>query len=117
MSSAFATAKENVAPGAGPGERQRTCGSSQRWTLKDFDIGRSLGKGWLPPCDATPNVVHHCTGKFGNVYLAREKKSKFICALKVVSRPFRFALWLIVIGTGHVQVTACKGERRISTTT
>lgn len=39
----------------------------RRWTLKDFDIGKSLGKG-----------------KFGNVYLAREKSSKFICALKVM---------------------------------
>ena len=34
--------------------------------LSDFDIGKPLGKG-----------------KFGNVYLAREKKSKFIVALKV----------------------------------
>ena len=34
--------------------------------MKDFDIGRPLGKG-----------------KFGNVYLAREKQSKFIVALKV----------------------------------
>uniref|UniRef100_A0A8C8W8B9 non-specific serine/threonine protein kinase n=1 Tax=Peromyscus maniculatus bairdii TaxID=230844 RepID=A0A8C8W8B9_PERMB len=33
----------------------------------DFDIGRPLGKG-----------------KFGNVYLAREKQSKFILALKVL---------------------------------
>ena len=38
----------------------------QRWSIEDFDIGRPLGKG-----------------KFGNVYLAREKKSKFIVALKV----------------------------------
>lgn len=37
------------------------------WTLADFDIGKPLGKG-----------------KFGNVYLAREKKSKFIVALKVL---------------------------------
>jgi len=37
------------------------------WTLKDFEIGRPLGKG-----------------KFGNVYLAREKKSKYIVALKVL---------------------------------
>lgn len=37
-----------------------------RWSLDDFDIGKPLGKG-----------------KFGNVYLAREKKSKFIVALKV----------------------------------
>ncbi|XP_033125373.1 aurora kinase A-A-like [Anneissia japonica] len=38
-----------------------------KWTLQDFDIGRPLGKG-----------------KFGNVYLAREKQSKFIVALKVL---------------------------------
>lgn len=37
------------------------------WTLQDFDIGRPLGKG-----------------KFGNVYLAREKKSHYIVALKVL---------------------------------
>ncbi|XP_064467420.1 aurora kinase C-like [Ornithodoros turicata] len=44
--------------------KRRTC---LEWTLKDFDIGRPLGKG-----------------KFGNVYLAREKQSKFIIALKVM---------------------------------
>jgi serine/threonine protein kinase len=38
----------------------------REFSLSDFDIGRPLGKG-----------------KFGNVYLAREKKSKFIVALKV----------------------------------
>lgn len=37
------------------------------WSLSDFDIGRPLGKG-----------------KFGNVYLAREKTSKFLIALKVL---------------------------------
>lgn len=37
------------------------------WTLSDFEIGRALGKG-----------------KFGNVYLAREKSSKFVIALKVL---------------------------------
>jgi aurora kinase len=38
------------------------------WTTKDFDFGRPLGKG-----------------KFGSVYLAREKRSKHlaICAIKV----------------------------------
>lgn len=40
----------------------------QTWQLSDFDIGRPLGRG-----------------KFGNVYLAREKKSKFVVALKVSS--------------------------------
>ncbi|XP_026686270.1 aurora kinase B-like, partial [Diaphorina citri] len=39
----------------------------KRWSLIDFDIGRPLGKG-----------------KFGNVYLAREKSSKFVVALKVL---------------------------------
>lgn len=41
--------------------------SKNRWKLQDFDIGRPLGKG-----------------KFGNVYLAREKKSKYVVALKVL---------------------------------
>lgn len=38
-----------------------------KWSLNNFDIGRALGKG-----------------KFGNVYLAREKSSGFIVALKVL---------------------------------
>jgi len=38
-----------------------------RWVLSDFEIGKPLGKG-----------------KFGNVYLAREKNSKFVVALKVL---------------------------------
>lgn len=45
--------------------QQRT--KERAWTLADFDIGKPLGKG-----------------KFGNVYLAREKRSKFIVALKVL---------------------------------
>ncbi|NWQ80746.1 AURKA kinase, partial [Columbina picui] len=39
----------------------------RQWCLEDFEVGRPLGKG-----------------KFGNVYLAREKRSKFILALKVL---------------------------------
>ena len=39
----------------------------RKWTADDFDIGRPLGKG-----------------KFGRVYLAREKRSQFIVALKVL---------------------------------
>jgi len=38
----------------------------KKWSLDDFEIGRPLGKG-----------------KFGNVYLAREAKTKYIIALKV----------------------------------
>ncbi|XP_046917228.2 aurora kinase A [Dermatophagoides farinae] len=39
----------------------------KQWTLNDFEIGRLLGKG-----------------KFGNVYSAREKRSKYIVALKIL---------------------------------
>lgn len=39
----------------------------KNWTIDDFEIGKPLGRG-----------------KFGHVYLAREKKSKFIIALKVL---------------------------------
>ena len=39
----------------------------KKWTIDDFEIGKPLGRG-----------------KFGHVYLAREKKSKFIVALKVL---------------------------------
>ncbi|XP_001942942.1 serine/threonine-protein kinase Aurora-2 [Acyrthosiphon pisum] len=41
--------------------------NEMKWTLENFDIGKALGKG-----------------KFGNVYLAREKSSGFIVALKVL---------------------------------
>src|SRR3990167_2007619 len=39
----------------------------KRWKLSDFEIGKPLGRG-----------------KFGRVYLAREKKSKQIVALKLM---------------------------------
>ena len=57
---------------AGPGSQQRSKPAQnpqqpeRRWQIGDFDIGKPLGRG-----------------KFGNVYLAREKNSKFIVALKV----------------------------------
>ena len=41
--------------------------SGRGWRLDDFELGRPLGRG-----------------KFGNVYLAREKNSKYIVALKVL---------------------------------
>eukprot|EP00983_Pelagomonas_calceolata_P050139 1141825-Pelagomonas_calceolata.AAC.1 len=61
-----------AAAGAGPGSsvqqhQQQGAGQLRRWTLADFDIGKPLGKG-----------------KFGNVYLAREKVSHYIVALKVL---------------------------------
>lgn len=39
----------------------------KQWALSDFAIGRRLGKG-----------------RFGNVYLVKEKKSGFVVALKVL---------------------------------
>lgn len=39
------------------------------WSLDDFDIGRDLGKG-----------------RFGNVYLARERRSGYIVALKKINK-------------------------------
>ena len=39
----------------------------KRWTLEDFEIGKPLGRG-----------------KFGSVYLAREKKTQALVALKVL---------------------------------
>ena len=43
--------------------------SNKTWSLKDFEIGRPLGRG-----------------KFGDVYLARERKSKFIVAIKAIKK-------------------------------
>jgi len=41
----------------------------KQWSLTDFEIGKPLGRG-----------------KFGAVYLAREKKTKYIVALKVLQK-------------------------------
>ena len=47
--------------------KRETNGKDSEWSLKRFDIGRPLGKG-----------------KFGSVYLAREKSKKYIVALKIL---------------------------------
>ncbi|XP_048689819.1 aurora kinase C isoform X2 [Caretta caretta] len=52
-------------PSSGPQAAQPT--PQRVFTINDFEIGRPLGKG-----------------KFGNVYLARERASRFIVALKVL---------------------------------
>jgi aurora kinase, other len=41
----------------------------KQWTLNDFEVGKPLGRG-----------------KFGTVYLAREKTSKYIVAIKVLHK-------------------------------
>ncbi|XP_053672052.1 aurora kinase C-like [Anopheles nili] len=57
--------KESASGDAGQQSQQKA--SKKVWTLSNFDIGRPLGRG-----------------KFGNVYLAREKETKFVIALKVL---------------------------------
>jgi aurora kinase, other len=44
---------------------------NREWTLDDFEIGRKLG-----------------SGKFGRVYLAREKRTQFIVALKLLYKNY-----------------------------
>lgn len=46
----------------------------KRWQLEDFEIGKVLGEG-----------------RTGSVYLAREKQSQYIVALKVISVILLFA--------------------------
>mmetsp|Transcript_456 Transcript_456/g.1286 ORF Transcript_456/g.1286 Transcript_456/m.1286 type:complete len:324 (+) Transcript_456:65-1036(+) len=63
---AFEAEVEKVEDG---GQRDEKAHLGQRWSLKDFEIGKPLGKG-----------------KFGSVYLAREKRSKYIVAIKVLQK-------------------------------
>lgn len=75
------------------GPSSQTGLSKPRWSLDDFDIGKPLGKG-----------------KFGNVYLAREKKSKFIVALKVCAHArvaFRAAQQHLSFQVPQAALTAC----------
>ncbi|GAB9472381.1 hypothetical protein Gpo141_00009561 [Globisporangium polare] len=48
-------------------QQQQQQQAQKAWSLQDFEIGRELGQG-----------------KFGQVYLAREKNSKMVVALKVL---------------------------------
>uniref|UniRef100_A0A6S8XAE1 Aurora kinase n=1 Tax=Ditylum brightwellii TaxID=49249 RepID=A0A6S8XAE1_9STRA len=50
-------------------EKAEDARNGKQWTLNDFEIGKPLGRG-----------------KFGSVYLAREKNTKYIVALKVLQK-------------------------------
>lgn len=50
-------------------ERDERAQRGKQWSLKDFEIGKPLGRG-----------------KFGSVYLAREKRTKYIVAIKVLQK-------------------------------
>ena len=67
--SAFAGSSEKAAPAAVAPDGAPSAADGTRWKLSDFEIGRPLG-----------------SGKFGNVYLAREKSTKYVVALKVLKK-------------------------------
>lgn len=64
---AQANIRKNLVPTNFSGSQQSSKEQKKAWSLINFDIGRPLGRG-----------------KFGNVYLAREKETKFVIALKVL---------------------------------
>ncbi|GLD98260.1 hypothetical protein PINS_up006957 [Pythium insidiosum] len=69
LSSSSSSSSSATAGNASSSASGSSNSSSKIWKLSDFDIGKPLGKG-----------------KFGNVYLAREKKSKYVVALKVLNK-------------------------------
>ncbi len=70
----IATGGAKASTGDAGGKAQGGAAQQHKWSLADFDIGKPLGKG-----------------KFGNVYLAREKRSQYIVALKVRACTFPHA--------------------------
>lgn len=61
--------EEMEAEFAAQAKQEEATKAGTRWTLNDFEIGKPLGRG-----------------KFGKVYLARERRTKYIVALKVLSK-------------------------------
>lgn len=62
--------KEFTSPFASPeATEDEKAKRGQRWSLDDFEIGKPLGNG-----------------KFGRVYLAREKRTKYIVAIKKMTK-------------------------------
>lgn len=62
---------QRLKPKRAMGEESNTekAKSGKQWSLNDFEIGKPLGRG-----------------KFGSVYLAREKRTKYIVAIKVLQK-------------------------------
>lgn len=54
-------------PPVAPYDDKENSSSKEKWSLSRFDIGKPLGKG-----------------KFGSVYLARERREKYVVAIKVL---------------------------------
>ena len=66
-----------------PPEGSDSATEKRCWQLSDFDIGKPLGRG-----------------KFGNVYLAREKRTNYVVALKVMRLPPSAATTAFSLGSG-----------------
>jgi serine/threonine protein kinase len=71
ISRTFRQSDENLPPRMASRAKlpQRSTMPPKQWSIDDFEIGRPLGRGG-----------------FAHVYLAREKKLKFIVALKILSK-------------------------------
>lgn len=63
------TINENSNPSFLIGVSKIPAFNPENWSIDNFEIGRPLGRG-----------------RFGHVYLAREKKSKYLVALKILSK-------------------------------
>ena len=63
--------KQNIDDDVEPNKEDKAekARKGKQWSLDDFEIGKPLGRG-----------------KFGSVYLAREKRTKYIVALKVLQK-------------------------------
>jgi aurora kinase len=67
---ALGTSSQNASNVAvSDGDAAAKAANGKQWSLNDFEIGKPLGRG-----------------KFGSVYLAREKRSKYIVAIKVLQK-------------------------------
>ncbi len=64
-----ATVENNDPAGKSSDDINEAAKKGKQWSLNDFEIGKPLGRG-----------------KFGSVYLAREKRTKYIVALKVLKK-------------------------------
>jgi len=71
VADAASPSRPEAAAGAAAAQEERDLAAEagKRWTLQDFEIGKPLGRG-----------------KFGKVYLARERRTRYIVALKVLSK-------------------------------
>jgi hypothetical protein len=99
---AAAAAVTASAAAASPGAAVPTPPAGRAWCLQDFEIGRPLGRGkfgaymmiCVPPHPPHPKNEQSiappaptCFILTGTVYLARERRTKYIVALKVLRKP------------------------------